>query len=79
MGDLPSDKANSFLVVEGLERSPKGRGRPTGSHGGRDSECVHENGIRKEEKSSQFTGICAGKSLIGAFWSTAFLEFLLNN
>jgi integrase len=65
-------------VVERLECSPKGRGRPTGSHGGCESEYLHENWIRKEEKSSQFTGICAGKSLIGAFWSTAFLEFLLS-
>src|SRR4029453_17691948 len=45
---------------------------------GRKSECLHETRLRKEEESSQFTGICAGKSLIGASWSKASLEFLLS-
>ena len=64
--DFPSNEANPFFVAERLECSPEGGGRPAGSHGGCKSECLHENGIRKEEESSQFTGICAGKSLIGA-------------
>ena len=78
VGKLPGNEANPFFASQRLECSPESRGRPVGSHGGCESECLYENGFRKEEESSQFTGICAGKSLIGAFWSTAFLEFLLS-